>query len=651
MTKPINIRVIAAVLDTQHLLLYKEDGSTISIPQGDIRLQKILDTVVPQINRQGWAEFKEEHLNSYAGFEKKTGIKLFRVLKETVKSLFSTDEERAHVDTTKPITVGKVPVRADAQASAISQVQSIVQAEPKEKPQRRVPTLGEGLLTNAQPVKEDDHPLQHNETIVAVVGDNVIPGVEMLKGQMDHIQRGNSTVGMTKLLERLGKMIGQRGHSVEDILRFLERGDLPVADDGSIIAYKVLKTYGNSREFDRRGGLFFDCHTGQVPQQVGSVVRVDETLVDKNRRNECSNGLHIARRGYIGNFSGDVLVLCKIEPEDIITVPHNDPNKVRVCAYHIIAQISHEDHQKLRANRPMTDNEEAQILLAKAIAGDHIGKIEEVRITKQGGQGIQTKQLIPLDDFNYIADKETVKALPAVVPASIKEEAPSTLPKAKAQAKATALVIDDPKTGPKVDPKAVAIKQAAVKAKATKKKPATKPTTAAVAAPKKAPVSTPPEASKAAPKPSGRSGVAQDLYAKMNDTSAPLDGRKFSARNLLSLKRAASVSWIALGFKPGVDVPAQIETVINLPETAKAPAKAKSPVKAAKPKTNAPAAVPAVKSVKAPAKPVKAAVSAAVLSEADVLRQVKAGTLTKVEAARKLGTSPRSIARKLAKLS
>ena len=37
------IRIMAAVVDTKRLTLYKEDGDTVLIPQGDPRLARIVE--------------------------------------------------------------------------------------------------------------------------------------------------------------------------------------------------------------------------------------------------------------------------------------------------------------------------------------------------------------------------------------------------------------------------------------------------------------------------------------------------------------------------------------------------------------------------------------------------------------------------------
>ena len=87
--------------------------------------------------------------------------------------------------------------------------------------------------------------------------------------------------------------------------------------------------------------------------------------------------MHIARRGYLGGFGGDVCVLCKIDPEDVMVVPHNDPNKVRVKGYHILSVMSDEAMKLLRANKPMTGEEDALELVYRAIKGDHIDRIEQ----------------------------------------------------------------------------------------------------------------------------------------------------------------------------------------------------------------------------------------------------------------------------------
>lgn len=492
------MKIIAAVLDTEQLILYKTDGETFSIPQGDPRIRPIIDKITPILNAGGIAEVTLEHFNEFAAFEKKTSglIKLFRVAKKAVAHLMGSDEER---EALKPTTLGQVPT-----------------------PQTKKAAIDE-IMANATPVsspsyKESDTTSDH--TMVAVVGNGasarIVPGVEALKDQMSHSVKLGSTKGVEALVTRLSRVVEKRGHSVQDVLRFLEKGDLPIADDGSIIAYKILKTGSNTPDFPRQDGLFFDCHTGRIPQKVGTEVRVAEHLVDRDRRNDCSNGLHIARRGYLGNFPGDVCVLVRIAPEDVVTVPHNDPNKVRVCAYQILGVIPDAEFRLLRVNRPMTESSECQRLLGMAISGRHAPMIQQVTVTEQQGKGIQVTNLV--ETSASIAERITAKSQPAP----------------------TAVALDDKTVtyATVVDPKDVS------------------------------------QVSKTQKGTSNRVQLATELMSKVSNGDLPFAQRKEAAVTLTAFKKKAKVSYSALGISTVKE-----EVLKNMLGAKEDPAKPASPKK------------------------------------------------------------------------
>lgn len=378
-------RFVAAVLDTSHLKLYKEDGSTILIPQGDSRIRPILADATPQITANGFVDLDVEQYtpeNAFVAFEKKSGItRFFKVAKETLSKFFSSNEPM------EPVAVGTIPgINKPSKEEKISRaVEEILKyAVPATDPNfseqgvlKQRPLVTEsGITPSRDNLKEEE---EHPSTMIAVINNKIVPGVEKVKNQITRAASVESTKGMDAFLSRCASVAGIRKHSVDDLLRFLERGDLPIAEDGSILIYKVLRKKGNH---------YVDCHTQKVPQKVGSYVCMDESLVDPNRRNECSNGLHVARRGYVGGFDGDVCVMAKLAPEDVIAVPEYDANKMRVCGYHIIFELTQPMFDLLKANKPITSLEEGKILLARAMAGEHIGVIEEVRITQQNGGGI-----------------------------------------------------------------------------------------------------------------------------------------------------------------------------------------------------------------------------------------------------------------------
>ena len=402
------IKIVAAIVDTKQLTLYREDGETIVIKQGDTRLRTVLDQVTPQIVSRGYAEIEVGVINvvtSFEQFEKKSGVvRFFKVAREKLANLFAPP-----VDAT---AVGKKPQKEVSNTETNQSVESTKAAI-------------EEILANAQPVtaagfNTDNIQAQGNivesdgktnnqrtestssHTVVAHVDGKIIPNMERIESQLSRAAKLGSTTGVELFLKRLASVIDQRSHSVEDLLKFMERSDMPIADDGSVVIYKVLK-----RNHDKTG--YLDCHTKKVPQKVGSFVCMDISLVDRHRNNECSNGLHVARRGYIREFSGDVCVIAKLAPEDVVTVPTYDANKMRVMGYHILNELSPAMYSKLKSNKPITELDEGKELLGQIIAGQHIERLEEVRITGQMGTGIVVTPITP----KGVVAKKQIEAAPA----------------------------------------------------------------------------------------------------------------------------------------------------------------------------------------------------------------------------------------------
>ena len=375
MEKPTTIRVVSAVADKKQAILYLEDGNQLVLKQGDHRLGDLLDIIIPITVKGEVAVVDLKDFSVYAAFEQKTAgmTKFFKMAKNKVSGWFGGNTD----------TKVQAHIPAEGQKAILAAV------------------MGESMT--------EDHVTQHgsqidpsdevgaDEVVVAVVTTpapetapakkTVIPGVNAIKPLIDHAVKTNSAGAVQAFLNRCATFIDKRGHSVDDLMRFLEKGDLPLAEDGSIIAYKML------RNASGLPGVFVDCHSGKIEQRVGSYVCVNEDLVDLNRRNECSNGLHIARRSYLGGFGGDVCVLCKIDPEDVMVVPHNDANKVRVKGYHILGVLSSEAMKTLKANKPLTGEEEALTMVYNAIKGDHIDRIEQVQVNGQYGSNVVTTKL------------------------------------------------------------------------------------------------------------------------------------------------------------------------------------------------------------------------------------------------------------------
>lgn len=383
------ILIVGAVVDIHNLTMYKADGETIIIAQGDPRIKSIVDKLVPALeSSSGTYLLTAEDMtgkNHYAEAEKKTNgfVRFFKMAKAKLAEI----AER-FCEPVAPIVVGNTKPEMVTTVNGEEQKPEPVEEAPRVLPPEDQRPLTKGAAAVAEIManaKTSETGSFHNvnqmegeeEVIVAVTADNVvIPGVEQLSVQMQAVSEGvTSGTGMERFLQRAASV--KRGHSVEDLLKFIQKGELPLADDGTVLVYKRLQSTGEE-------GVYVDVHSGRVRQRVGSFVHMDAGMVDPNRTRDCSNGLHVARRDYLSAFSGNVTVLAKLAPEDVIAVPQYDARKLRAKGYHIIAVLSQEDAQRVCSNKAMQDKE----LLANAVAGNHVGILEYVKITQAKGGGL-----------------------------------------------------------------------------------------------------------------------------------------------------------------------------------------------------------------------------------------------------------------------
>lgn len=396
------MRIIAMVVDVHNLTLYKEDGETIVIAQGDFRVEKLVGLILPAIEANGEYFLKDEDMQAYSPFrEAETALEglvtFFKAGKAKIEEIMARFSDPTPLPA---LSVGSVPQKLEPKKVA----EVLEQAAPT-RSQAAVTEIMAAAVPSSDPsFGAKDLPNAEQTTIVAVLSDgSILPGMENLDVQMRALVAGMGSVeGVANFFIRLTDV--KRQHAVADLLKFMQKGELPIADDGSILVYKRLNRTDTE-------GVFVDCHSGNVKQRVGSLVFMDEALVDANRRNDCSNGLHVARRDYLNSFSGNVCVLAKLAPEDVIAVPHGDARKLRAKGYHIIAELSQVDHDNVVRNRPLQDT----ALLGNAASGNHVGVIETVEITAGYGGGLIIKPVevvpaAPTEDNGRRA--ESLDALP-----------------------------------------------------------------------------------------------------------------------------------------------------------------------------------------------------------------------------------------------
>ena len=123
--------------------------------------------------------------------------------------------------------------------------------------------------------------------------------------------------------------------SQDDLYRFLEHNEFPLTSDGHFIAYKRIRND------------FKDIHSGKFDNSIGKVVKMPREKVDADNQKTCSSGLHIASYNYAKYkyvlHMDDIIVEVKVNPRDVVAVPHDYDNaKCRCCEYKVIGIVDNQ---------------------------------------------------------------------------------------------------------------------------------------------------------------------------------------------------------------------------------------------------------------------------------------------------------------------
>lgn len=150
---------------------------------------------------------------------------------------------------------------------------------------------------------------------------------------------GKDSLPIVNFLERVLRNPSESAQ--RELFLFLEHNDLPITDEGYFLAYKMVRHD------------FKDKYTGRMDNSVGATPKMDRNACDPNRGNVCSRGLHFCSLEYVekGSYgsvtSGDHLVVLRVDPEHVVSIPSDYHNsKGRACEYFILKEIEWTDRLK-----------------------------------------------------------------------------------------------------------------------------------------------------------------------------------------------------------------------------------------------------------------------------------------------------------------
>lgn len=157
-----------------------------------------------------------------------------------------------------------------------------------------------------------------------------------------HILRALEGDGDFKPLVSFWEKLAQNPneHSREQLYEWLARNDFSIAPDGDFYAYKgcAVDDTGTAVSVNR-GKAVVDGKpvNGAVPNPIGAVVEFPRSEVDFNPSVGCSRGLHVGSYAYAQGWARGVLLLAKVNPRDVVSVPTDcDYAKVRTARYEVV---------------------------------------------------------------------------------------------------------------------------------------------------------------------------------------------------------------------------------------------------------------------------------------------------------------------------
>lgn len=359
--------VVAFTADKSNVTLYCEDGTTHILQSNREFTQQVIDQITPALSRKETItlDLTDHTLNIFVKVEKQSKglVRFFRVAKA---ALLGGD-----AITTERLMKISLPIGNYELNNPEETIVAVVKPEP------------ELNMREAAEITQDDLEAAadyHDHVLVQKPAESVVVGAEHLTTQLSHFS-GRDQKGLNNFLQRIAKVSAERSHTAQELLEFMSKADLPIADDGAIIAYKRVV---------KRDNHFVDTHTKKIVQSVGSRVFMKAEMVDPDRTRDCSNGLHIGRRDYMGSFSGNAIVIIKVYPEDVIAVPVTYGfSKMRCSSYTIVAEVSQAGFNLLVNGKAMTDDPAMAMLLTQIIAGDHAPVSETVEIKGSYGTNIE----------------------------------------------------------------------------------------------------------------------------------------------------------------------------------------------------------------------------------------------------------------------
>lgn len=174
---------------------------------------------------------------------------------------------------------------------------------------------------------------------VKLIGETIYYNDKPLHNSMTNrmiqlLREGQDINYLVKFLENL--MQNTSASSIEQAYPFLEHHGIPITEDGCFLAKKCVRSD------------YYDKYSGTMLNKPGMKVKVERNTVVDNPNRHCAAGIHVGASSYAGVGGwywreGDKVLLVKVNPKDIVSVPTDHSfTKMRVCEYEVLCECEEE---------------------------------------------------------------------------------------------------------------------------------------------------------------------------------------------------------------------------------------------------------------------------------------------------------------------
>jgi hypothetical protein len=206
---------------------------------------------------------------------------------------------------------------------------------------------------------------------VSIQGDKIFwKGREMhnalTKRMVAMIQEDFPVEPLVAFMENL--MDNPSKRAVNELYGFLEKNTLPITSDGCFLAYKKVRQdyldVHSGTVLNKPAVYMTDEDTAALAEAAGkqnevtvevvdgvTVVSMERNLVDDDQNRTCSTGLHFCSKDYLSVFGGERIVILKINPRDVVSIPNDyNDSKGRCARYEIVDEIDKDKADEAFAN-------------------------------------------------------------------------------------------------------------------------------------------------------------------------------------------------------------------------------------------------------------------------------------------------------------